>query len=419
VPSFQKIANDQLADLALSYTLGDEISSEECESLAVQVALKGAGCVAPNPLVGAVAVDENGLFLASGAHLKFGGPHAEVQLIESIRKTNKLSSLKGATLYVTLEPCAHQGQTPSCAQFLTKFLIKKIVYAFSDPNPLVNGGGVKILQNSGIECVQSERFQEKSKDLVEVFFHHIQKKKPFFALKIACTLNGVYAQIDNDNDKTNGKSKRLWITSDRSRKYGHWLRQFYDSIMVAWGTVLSDNPSLNARHGLKTLTKRDPVKIIFDPYGKIFLDKTPDEIGKLAIFSSDSKVIWVCQKLGWRKCNDQVDEIFSQYSVERITLFEDLNSKKASDDFAHKLADLGVGSVLVEGGAFIWAQIIRWNLADKIHLFQSTKIFSGKNSLHWARKLSVEEEVDLCHTKIIPLGGDYLVEATVEKPTER
>ena len=202
------------------FNKGDVITADQAMQLAMDVAVKGAPYVSPNPVVGCVVVNANHQFLAYGYHPKYGQEHAEINAL------NKLSDseIKDSTFYVTLEPCAHQGKTASCAKKLATLPIKKVVYGLMDLNPLVSGQGVKILQQAGIITEEySGHLKNDLQSLCEIFLKNFSEKKLFIAAKVATSLDGQIAL-------KSGESK--WITSANSRNYVHELRSYYDAILV-------------------------------------------------------------------------------------------------------------------------------------------------------------------------------------------
>ena len=200
-------------------------------------------------------VDAAHRFLAVGAHLDYGHSHAEVNVFDKLPQGARL---KNATLYVTLEPCSHNGKTPACATMLLGRSLRKIVVASLDPNPLVNGQGRKILENSGCLFEVSSKFAEMASDLHESFIWNIQHSLPFIGLKAAVSMDGLASRSG---------ASRAWITGVRSRSYGHWLRMRYEGIVVRLENGQQDNPKLNVRR--PDLPRcRSPHRIVLDPAGQ-------------------------------------------------------------------------------------------------------------------------------------------------------
>ena len=221
--------------------------SEEYLTIALKLAQKSHNQTYPNPKVGCVIVKGERI-IGQGYHKKYGGPHAEIEALNNC-KVNP----KGATLFVNLEPCSHQGKTPPCADAIIKAGIKKVVACTDDPNSKVNGKGFKKLKAAGIKTEKNLLACEAGK-LNEIYFKFIKTKKPFVALKTATTLDGKVATRTGDSK---------WITNEESRKYARQLRSEYQAILVGINTVLKDNPNLGAQN-----KKHDPLRIVLDTHLK-------------------------------------------------------------------------------------------------------------------------------------------------------
>ncbi len=300
------------------------------------LAKKGQGAVSPNPMVGCVIADDDGNILTEGYHQKFGGNHAERNAILNCGK-----NLKGSTLFVNLEPCSHFGKTPPCADLIIESRIKKVVCAMKDPNPVVSGGGIKKLQNAGIEVITGV-LEDEAKELNKVFIKNIMQKKPYIMIKTAITMDSKIAL-------QNGKSK--WITDDYSRNLVHKMRGEYQAIMTGSGTVLADNPNLTARiKGAK-----NPIRIIMDKKGVIPLEYN--------VFKNNTEKIIIITN-SKNKYPEHIQKInFEGYD----SLFKTLYS-------------LGIYNVLVEGGCGLNSSIMDSGEADEISIFMAPKIFGGGKS---------------------------------------
>lgn len=213
--------------------------------LALRLAERGRGRTSPNPMVGAVIV-KRGKIRGTGYHKKAGLPHAEVY---AIRKSARLC--KGATLYVTLEPCSHFGRTPPCTDAIIESGIKRVVIAAADPNPLNNGNGIKRLRKKGIQ-VRVGMLEDEARRLNEVFFKYIRTRFPFVTVKVAQSLDGKIATKRGDSK---------WISSISSRRYAHRLRSEHDAVLVGAKTFLIDKPKLTNRL-YPPLIEKQPKKII-------------------------------------------------------------------------------------------------------------------------------------------------------------
>lgn len=310
-----------------------------------ELAKKGLGWTNPNPLVGAVVVKDNKI-VSRGYHHKFGGLHAEADAFKNYK-----GNLKGATLYVNLEPCSHFGKNPPCADLVIRSGIKKVVCSTLDPNPKVKGGGIEKLKKVGIKVVVGG-LEKEAKKLNESYFTFYTKRRPFVAIKFAAGLDGKIATFSKDSK---------WITSEKSRQFARELRGQYQAILVGINTVLSDNPHLGAREkGLK-----DPLRIIIDPKLKIPLN---------SLVLRDSNVLIVST---------------SQASQTKIDLLKekDINflifkkPKVAIKDLLEKLAKLEIISVLVEGGSATLGNFVDEKLVDKVYAFYGPMILGGENAL--------------------------------------
>lgn len=309
---------------------------------------KGMGKVSPNPLVGAVIV-KNGKKIGEGFHRSFGGAHAEINAIRDARK--RKHDLNGATIYVNLEPCSHQGKTPPCVDALIKYRFHRVVIAMQDPNPLVAGKGIMKLREHGIQCVVGIRAAE-ARRLNEHFIKFITTHTPFVAIKAAQTNDAFIARL-------NGRSK--WITNVRSRALSHRLRTEYDAVLVGAHTVRMDDPKLTVR----MVNGRNPVRIVLD--GKL----SSEPVRK--IFSRAAKTI-VYADAAFEKCEAKKIRQLRQKGVEVVLL----KGIQGRINIHHVLTDLGkrnIASVLVEGGQQMYTTFMNAKCVDKLWLFTSPKKF--------------------------------------------
>lgn len=311
-----------------------------------ELAKKAQGFTSPNPLVGAVIV-KGGKVIAQGYHKKCGLPHAE---IEAIKKAKGIS-LKGASLYVNLEPCFHYGRTPPCVDKIIERGFSRVVAACVDPNPLVKGKSIKKLRQAGIE-VNIGVCRSEGEKLNEVFFKNMRARMPFIAVKTAQSLDGKTAA------KT-GISK--WITSSKSRDFAKSLRDKYDAVLVGIKTVIKDNPGLN---GLK----KKSFKVIIDPSLKIPLNSNilKDTSEKVIVFSSFSA--------------KKKEEILSRLGV-KVFFMKEAGGRLPLKEILKKLYELGVRSVFVEGGAETIGGFFDQGVVDKVYFFIAPKIIGGRKAL--------------------------------------
>ena len=355
----------------------DAITPEQAMELALHVAMGGAPYVSPNPIVGCVIVDLDHRFLASGFHHKYGEAHAE---IDALQKLNT-DELKNSSFYVTLEPCAHQGKTGSCAKKISSLPVKKVVYGLVDPNPLVAGQGARILSDAGIEAVE---YQGPSKDklyqLCEVFLKNFKEKKIFVSAKVASSLDGQIAL-------KSGESK--WITSENSRTYVHELRSFYDGLVVGRNTIETDDPSLDIRHPeIKKVSKI----IILDPNSQLLSQIADGKKYKFLEVHKKENIFFAVLKV--------VNSDYQQIQ------FSDLNG------LLTKLWDLNFRSVFIEGGAATYSTFLKAGLIDRLYIFLAPVIIGSGNGLSWTQNFgieSLENKLQLQHVEIKNLTPDLLV----------
>ena len=350
---------------------------------ALRIARHAEGRTSPNPLVGAVVV-RDGKIVAQGWHRKAGTPHAEIHAL------NMAGSLaRGATLYVTLEPCSHFGRTPPCALAIVDAGIKKVVAAMSDPNPKVAGRGFDILRSAGIE-VEVGLLEDEARKLNETFIKWITRKLPFVTLKFACSLDGKIATVG-------GQSQ--WISCETSRKFSHGLRDINDAILVGIGTVLADNPSLTTR----LVDGKNPVRVIVDSNARIPLDAqvvTDKSARTIVAVTSNAPVekVSALESLGV--------EIVTAGDGQRVDL----------RTLMSELAAREITSVLVEGGATIHFAMLQAQLVDKVLAFVAPKILGGSQALTAVAgkgfdKLS--DAVELENFTVQQLGADFLLSGYV------
>lgn len=351
---------------------------------ALDLAKKGHGHVKTNPLVGCVIVRDNQV-IARGYHHEYGGLHAERDALNNAR-----ASVVGATAYVTLEPCCHQGKQPACTEALIEAGIQKVVVATGDPNPKVAGGGIKQLLDAGIE-VQVGLLEDQARKLNQAFFHYIKTGLPLIALKYAMTADGKIAT-------TTGKSK--WITDVAAREHVHQLRHVYSGIMVGIGTVLADDPLLTARFEGAV----NPSRIVVDSTLRIALAsqlvQTACDVPTIVATTSESKEkIRALEELGVKVVN--VGQVNKQVDLPVLV---------------KKLADLGITSILVEGGARLNAALLQNGLVNKLYTYLAPKLFGGQDALSPVWDMSIESPDQAVALKIIEtrkIGPDLLIESEV------
>lgn len=353
--------------------------------LAIKLAKKGEGKVNPNPMVGALIV-KDGTIIGEGYHEKYGEGHAEVNAFKSLKEDPS-----GATMYVTLEPCSHYGKTPPCVDKIIQSKIKRVVIGMIDPNPLVSGNGVDKLKRAGIE-VKVGVLEDKCKKLNEIFIKYILTKNPFVVLKTAMSLDGKIAT-------RTGESK--WITSEKSRLEVHNLRNKLSAIMVGVNTVIKDNPELTCR----IENGNDPIRIIVDSTLKIPMDSK-------VLQNKDNKTIIVTTK---RANINSMQELLKKNI--QVIIIEEKNGQVDLSALIKKLGELGIDSILLEGGSTLNYSALEENIVDKVMVYIAPKIIGGESSKTPVGGRGIDKLNDAFKLKNIAiniLNEDILVEGYID-----
>lgn len=315
---------------------------------AIRLAKKGIGRTSPNPIVGAVIV-KNGRILGKGFHRCAGGPHAE---INALRVAG--DAARGATLYVTLEPCSTHGKTPPCTDAIISSGIRKAVIGTIDPNPRHAGNGIDLLRKKGI-TVSSGVLASETKSMNSAFNKFITQKLPFVTVKAAMTLDGKLATVAGDSK---------WITNQASRAYAHLLRREHDAVLVGINTVKKDAPSLTVRYGIKTC--KQPYRVVLDREGNIPLSS------KLLDRKSASRTIVIVTKMA---SDETMRKIESRGA--RVIVAKEKDRRIDIGDALRILARHGITSVLVEGGSQVITSFFEAKAADKVVIFIAPKLIGG------------------------------------------
>jgi diaminohydroxyphosphoribosylaminopyrimidine deaminase/5-amino-6-(5-phosphoribosylamino)uracil reductase len=324
------------------------MNDQEFMRIALELAVRGNGWTSPNPMVGAVVV-KDGDIVGRGWHKKAGGPHAEVYAIDD---AGDLAA--GATIYVTLEPCHHQGRTPPCTEKILSSGICRVVMAMKDPNPDVRGGGGEFLAENGIS-VTSGVCETEARRLNESFIKYVTTRQPFVTLKCAATLDGRIATRTGD---------AKWVTGEASRKFVHESRHASDAILVGVNTVKVDDPLLTTRRDDET--SKNPIRIVLDTHLSI------PENSKLLQIPSGSDTLIIT---GNSKSSARRDAILKTGAK-----IIDAAVKDGRIDLAAlmpRLGAMGITSLLVEGGARVAAAALQAKVVDKIYFFYAPKILGG------------------------------------------
>ena len=390
------------------------MTDEQYMARALSLAARAIGHTHPNPMVGAVVV-KDGQIVGEGYHHKAGQAHAEVNAL------NEAGALaEGATLYVTLEPCAHYGKTPPCAKRVIEAGVSRVVISVVDPNPLVGGKGIAMLEAAGIE-VTGGILADTCAKLIEGFLTYIKTKKPFITLKSAMSLDGKIATKQGESQ---------WITNECARKDGHVLRASHDAILVGIGTVLADNPTLNTR-----LTAEELCQAVSSPWIEAadanIVESMPvhqpdvivlDSVGRTPsdgqIFSKINRQVHIfvgprCEDKDCQRLTDaggivhMVPEDAEGLSIEAVLT---------------KLGELGYTSVLVEGGSHIIANFMTHKSFNKLVTYVGNILIGGQEALSAMAGEGIsylKEAPQLQFTDVKVLDNNLRIEAYLKEGSGR
>ncbi len=371
---------------------------------ALELARQGIGFTSPNPCVGAVIVNDGGEILGSGSYTYDGVKHAEVQALEQAGARSR-----GATLYLNLEPCSHQGRTPPCASAIVRSGIRRVVAAMEDPNPLVRGRGFEELRAAGIE-VTTGVDEAEARILNEGFAKFVRTRTPLVLLKAAMTLDGKIAPPPGESETPSalgaGGATGGWITSEAARAHVHQLRHGMDAIMVGVGTVVADDPLLTDRTGLPR--RRPLLRVILDSRLRLPLESRVvktcrDDVLVICSFAEEKK------RAQLETCGVRVEQVA-------------LGTRDGRPDLpavSRRLGEKEITSLLIEGGAMVnWAALAT-GIVDKVFFYYAPKILGGAGSVPFATGAGFRRLSDAAHIENIRLhrfGEDFAVEGYLRDP---
>jgi len=337
----------------------DKIYMRRC----FELARKGLGMTKANPLVGSIIVHDDHI-IGEGYHHEFGGPHAEVNAIRSVKDP---SLLPESTLYCNLEPCSHHGKTPPCSMLIQQKGIKRVVVSSRDPFPSVNGKGIKHLEDAGIE-VDLDCLEEEGRHLNRRFLHYVNYRRPYVILKWAQTADGF---IDLEREPGDQEGPR-WISDEVSRTLVHKWRSEESAIMVGTSTIVSDNPSLTVRRW----SGKNPVRITFDRNGRLS--------DSAQIFDGKTETILFTGVQ--RNYAGRIQLVHADPSYEMVDVMEELFDRQ-------------IVSVFVEGGAKLHQAFLESGLWDEARVFTGKMLFSqGVKAPEINEK--VDETIKMGETKL-------------------
>jgi diaminohydroxyphosphoribosylaminopyrimidine deaminase/5-amino-6-(5-phosphoribosylamino)uracil reductase len=380
------------------------ISDESFVRRALELAREGIGLTSPNPCVGAVIVEGSGKIVGTGVYQFDALKHAEVLALEQAGE-----KARGATLYINLEPCSHQGRTGPCVDALIAARIGRVVASMTDPNPQVSGRGFAKLESAGIK-VETGIFEDEAKILNEAFAKYIRTATPLITMKAAMTLDGKIAPPPAKSTRpasvgTHGPSGG-WITSESARAHVQQLRHQHDAIMVGVGTIIADDSLLTDRSGLPR--RRPLLRVILDSRLRLPLESrvvktVQDDVLVLCSFAEEKKKKQL-QKRGIR--------------VEQIPTATP-DGRPEMPAISRSLGKMEIISLLIEGGALVnWAALAS-GIVDKVFLYYSPKILAGTGSVPFAAGAGFGRMSDAAYVKSIKLhrfGEDFAVEGYLRNP---
>jgi diaminohydroxyphosphoribosylaminopyrimidine deaminase / 5-amino-6-(5-phosphoribosylamino)uracil reductase len=371
---------------------------------ALELAREGVALTSPNPCVGAVIVDHQGEIVGSGTHTYEGLKHAELLALAQAGKR-----AQGGTLYINLEPCSHAGRTPPCTNALISAGIGRVVASIKDPNPLVSGEGFEKLRAAGIAVICG-MLEQEAKDLNEAFAKYIRHRTPLITLKAAMTLDGKIASPPGESHNPTalgaGAVHAGWITSEVARAHVQELRHQSDAILVGVGTVIADDPLLTDRSGRPR--RRALLRIILDSRLRLPLESrivatAKDDVLVLCSFAEEKKKKQLMRR-GVRVQQIPQPTPEGHPDLVRVT---------------HKLGEMEIASVMIEGGAMVnWAALAS-GIVDKVFFYYAPKILGGTSSIPFAAGSGFSRISDATAVKSIRLhrfGEDFAVEGYLKDP---
>lgn len=357
---------------------------------AIELALQGKGKTSPNPMVGAVLV-RKGRVLAEGFHRKAGADHAEIAAIKKLAK----GQAKGATLYVTMEPCCLYGKTPPCVPRVVEAGIRHVVIGARDPNPEINGKGIAWLKEAGVEVIEGVLYKE-CENLNRPFQKYITTQMPYVTLKVALSLDGKIATAERESK---------WISNVLSRQYVHELRGEVDAILIGGGTLRYDDPLLTIRH-VTSKNGRQPMVVV--------VDRTLEIPPRRNLFKEKERPVVFATT--WLSPEERRRQLIKM-GAEVWPFDADLAGRVDLKALLKKLAQKNVMHLLVEGGGGVFSSFIGERLADKVVACIAPKLLGGR-ALDWLPEFSIrkmEEAYSLTNISVKTLGDNVVIEGELAK----
>lgn len=372
---------------------------------ALELAGAGVGLASPNPYVGAVITDSGGNLVGSGSYTYDGRKHAEILALEQAG-----SNAQGGTLYINLEPHAHQGRTPPCTDALIKAGIHRVVASMSDPNPKVSGRGFEQLRQAGVQ-VEVGGLVDEARRLNEAFARYTRHGIPLVTLKAAMTLDGKIAPPPTDALlQGEGMPAGGWITSELARAHVQELRHQHDALLVGAGTILSDNPLLTDRSGKPR--RRPLLRVILDSRLRLPLGS---RLVKSAAASRKNDVLVFCASADPSK-QSELEELGVR--IEKIPTLE-MDGRPDLTAILRRLGELEITNLMIEGGATVNWAALAGNVVDKVFLYYAPKILAGTGSVPFAAGAGFRHMSQAAYVRDLHLhrfGEDFAVEGYLRDP---
>jgi len=356
-------------------------------SRALELAALGKYSAKPNPCVGCVIVQDNQI-IAEGWHQKAGEPHAEIHAL-----TQAGDSAKNATVYVTLEPCSHQGKTPPCSNALIEAGVSRVVVAMQDPNPLVSGQGIAKIQAAGID-VSVGLLEEQAVALNTSFAHKMMTGKPYVMSKVAMSLDGKTAMASGESQ---------WITGAEAREDVHRLRALSDVVLTGVGTVLADNPQLTARDGLGDLHVQQPRIVVLDSRLKTPLDAV--------VLAGNMTTILTCSD------NDQAKQALVKAGCLVAVIAADENGQVDIQAVQNWLNEQPINSVMIEAGALLNGACLQAGMVDELIVYMAPSALGAdaRGAFAMPTISQLSDRIQLKYSKMDTLGDDIKLTYVVKR----
>lgn len=358
------------------------MTKEDYMAHALELAEQGRGRTSPNPVVGAVIV-RNGTIIGEGWHKRCGENHAEINAFENAAARGQ--DVSGADMYVTLEPCSHYGKTPPCAKAIIEKKIKNVYVGLLDPNPLVAGRGVTMMQEAGIQ-VRTGILEEECRRKNEIFLKYITVKRPFVVMKTAMTLDGKIAAYTGDSQ---------WVSGPESRQTVQHMRNSLTGIMVGIGTVLADDPRLTCR----LEGGRDPIRIIADSSLRIPLDAK--------VLQDENCIIAATVQ-----CDREKQQKLKEKGIS-VILTEPRDGKVNLRELMERLGERGIDSILLEGGGGLNEAALKAGIVDRSVTFLAPKFIGGreaKTPVEGQGFAKMSQALSLQSMEIKKIGEDLMIQ---------